>query len=113
MGLGRLAHLTGTCPHTGVPFTADAITHLGVPLTWDSVTAACAVYAKRANGMRFAARTWKALSLTLVGRVHVAKQVLAAMGQKTELDKLVGSLSHLKKQGGYPGDNVFQTFFPV
>ncbi|PNW73191.1 hypothetical protein CHLRE_14g622410v5 [Chlamydomonas reinhardtii] len=36
MGLGRFAHLTGPCPHTGVPFTTGAVTHLGVPLSWDS-----------------------------------------------------------------------------
>jgi hypothetical protein len=78
IGLGRLSHLTGTCPHTGVPFTQDAIIHLGVPLSWDSGTAANTLYSKRANSMRYVARLWGALSLTLVGRVHVAKQVLAA-----------------------------------
>ncbi|PNW82406.1 hypothetical protein CHLRE_06g278289v5 [Chlamydomonas reinhardtii] len=33
---------------------------------------------RRARGMAFVARLWAALSLTLVGRVHIAKQVLAA-----------------------------------
>lgn len=78
MGLGRLAHLTGACPHTGVPFTADAVVHLGVPLSWDSEAAAGALYDKRGRSMGFVARMWAALSLTLVGRVHIAKQVLAA-----------------------------------
>ncbi|PNW85714.1 hypothetical protein CHLRE_03g208555v5 [Chlamydomonas reinhardtii] len=78
MGLGRFAHLTGPCPHTGVPFTTGAVTHLGVPLSWDSDAAAADLYTRRARGMAFVARLWAALSLTLVGRVHVAKQVLAA-----------------------------------
>ena len=78
LGLGRLAHLTGLCPHTGVPFTQDAVTHLGVPLSWASEAATEALYDKRAHGMRYVARMWAALSLTLVGRVHIAKQVLAA-----------------------------------
>ncbi|PNW69683.1 hypothetical protein CHLRE_25g756397v5 [Chlamydomonas reinhardtii] len=78
MGLGRFAHLTGPCPHTGVPFTTGAVTHLGVPLSWDSDAAAADLYTRRARGMAFVARLWAALSLTLVGRVHIAKQVLAA-----------------------------------
>ncbi|PNW71738.1 hypothetical protein CHLRE_16g668125v5 [Chlamydomonas reinhardtii] len=36
------------------------------------------LYTRRARGMAFVARLWAALSLTLVGRVHIAKQVLAA-----------------------------------
>ncbi|PNW86642.1 hypothetical protein CHLRE_02g095032v5 [Chlamydomonas reinhardtii] len=78
MGLGRFAHLTGPCPHTGAPFTTGAVTHLGVPLSWDSDAAAADLYTRRARGMAFVARLWAALSLTLVGRVHIAKQVLAA-----------------------------------
>ncbi|PNW79986.1 hypothetical protein CHLRE_08g373350v5 [Chlamydomonas reinhardtii] len=78
MGLGRFAHLTGPCPHTGVPFTTGAVTHLGVPLSWDSDAAAADLYTRRARSMAFVARLWAALSLTLVGRVHIAKQVLAA-----------------------------------
>ncbi|PNW77638.1 hypothetical protein CHLRE_10g445226v5 [Chlamydomonas reinhardtii] len=78
MGLGRFAHLTGPCPHTGVPFTTGAVTHLGVPLSWDSDAAAADLHTRRARGMAFVARLWAALSLTLVGRVHIAKQVLAA-----------------------------------
>ncbi|PNW69657.1 hypothetical protein CHLRE_27g757147v5 [Chlamydomonas reinhardtii] len=78
MGLGRFAHLTGPCPHTGVPFTTGAVTHLGVPLSWDSDAAAADLFTRRARGMAFVARLWAALSLTLVGRVHIAKQVLAA-----------------------------------
>lgn len=78
IGLGRLAHLAGPCPHTGVPFTQDAVIHLGVPLSWASESAAKTLYDKRAKGMSYVARMWAALSLTLVGRVHIAKQVLAA-----------------------------------
>ncbi|PNW82408.1 hypothetical protein CHLRE_06g278291v5 [Chlamydomonas reinhardtii] len=76
--LCEVEEVQGPCPHTGVPFTTGAVTHLGVPLSWDSEAAAADLYTRRARGMAFVARLWAALSLTLVGRVHIAKQVLAA-----------------------------------
>jgi hypothetical protein len=81
LGLGRLAGLSGPCPHTGVPFSAVPVTDLGLPLAASSASRTAAtepLYARRVQRMAHASRLWQGLSLSLVGRVYIAKAVLAA-----------------------------------
>ena len=64
----------------GVPFVApgDHTRHLGVLLSaGDAVGAAKAMFAKRRAGVFLRVRSWARFNLSYLGRVHVAKQVLA------------------------------------
>lgn len=78
VGLGRLAGREGTCPHTGMEFLPRIPRHLGIPMAGNHGEAVEGLYKAREKGMRLAGKAWQALNLSLVGRVHIAKQVLAA-----------------------------------
>ena len=78
VGLGRLAGRVGVCQHTGMEFLPHIPRHLGIPLAGNYRETVEGVYKARENSMRFRGRAWQALNLSLLGRVHIAKQVLAA-----------------------------------
>ena len=64
----------------GVPFVApaDHTRHLGVLLSAGDVAgAAKAMFAKRRAGVMLRVRSWARFNLSYLGRLHVAKQVLA------------------------------------
>jgi Reverse transcriptase (RNA-dependent DNA polymerase) len=82
-GLTLGAHPLLVGPHagTGVPFVApgQSVRHLGVPLVvGDAGAAVAAVFAGKLQAMRFRILRWSKFKLTYLGRVHVAKQVLAS-----------------------------------
>jgi len=67
----------GLDQETGVEFATTAL-HLGIDLTTgDRQQAARKMYERRLKGLRCRVHHWQHLHLTHLGRVHVAKQVLA------------------------------------
>lgn len=77
--LGSHPPITGVCPVTGAQFAAAGERgrcHLGLPLTTDTHAAAGQCYAGRIGRLRSIARGWARHGLSMVGRVHIAKQVL-------------------------------------
>lgn len=66
---------------TGVPFVPPGqhLRHLGVLLSvGDPAGARKAMFAKRLAGVQFRVRNWARFDLSYLGRLHVAKQVLAS-----------------------------------
>ena len=66
---------------TGVPFVPPGqhLRHLGVLLSVGDPEGACkAMFAKRRSGVQFRVRSWARFDLSYLGRLHVAKQVLAS-----------------------------------
>lgn len=79
--LGSHPPIVGTHAATGIPFQSslDHIRHLGIPLTTgDKEAAASALYGKKLKSVCARIRHWARHRLSLVGRLHVAKQVLAS-----------------------------------
>lgn len=79
--LGQAQPFSGVDPHTGVKFLGpadDPHKHLGVLLAHDQGRAASAMYAARLRGLHASIRHWGKHALTYVGRLHVAKAVLAS-----------------------------------
>ena len=81
MALGSHPPIQGKHPTSGVEFVppGQAVRHLGVLLTTGDRAAAAATMWEQLVG-KVAARLqhWRAVELSYWGRVHVAKQVLAA-----------------------------------
>ena len=80
MGIGSLQHLIGLDPATAITFSAagTSITHLGIPLSTDPDTAAAALYTDILQRLQARIARWAGFRLSLIGRAHVAKQVLVA-----------------------------------
>ena len=81
MGIGCLQHLTGPDADTGITFSAagSAITHLGIPLSTDPDAAARTLYTAILQRLDRRIARWSGFRLSLLGRAHVAKQVLVSM----------------------------------
>jgi hypothetical protein len=79
--LGAHPPIVGAHAPTGITFrgAAETIRHLGVLLTKGSRAAAAAtMWQKCVSSVAARVRHWSAFDLTLLGRVHVAKSVMAA-----------------------------------
>ena len=70
---------SGVDTATGIPFSArgTSVRHLGIRLGTDTALAAQETYAPILASVRSTAKHWASRQLTQLGRVHVAKQVLA------------------------------------
>jgi hypothetical protein len=71
----------GVEPVTQVPFVAPAehVRHLGILISaGDQPAATRAMFAKRLTAVRLHIRCWARFSLSYLGRLHIAKQVLAS-----------------------------------
>jgi exonuclease III len=78
MGLGTLAHMTGHHGGTGVTFTTAPLRHLGILLGNEEEAAALAMYERRRGAVYGAIRAWAPFHLSALGRLHVAKSVIAS-----------------------------------
>ena len=79
--LGSHAPIVGQHPGTGICFkaTLEAVRHLGVPLTAGCMDSHVAIlYQRKLGAIAARIRHWSRLDLSLFGRAHVAKQVLAS-----------------------------------
>ena len=78
MDIGCLQHLTGPDTDIGTTFSAagSAITNLGIPLSTDPDAAAHALYTAFLERLDRRIARWSGFRLSLLGRAHVAKQVL-------------------------------------
>ena len=81
MGIGCLQHLTGPYADTGITFSAagSAISHLGIPLSMEPDAAARTLYTANLQRLDRRIARWSGFRLSLLGRAHVAKQVLVSM----------------------------------
>ena len=81
MGIGSLQHLVCPDPATGITFSVAGTTarHLGIPLSTDTTSAAEALYTDILQRLQTRIGHWSGSRLSLLGRAHVAKQVLVAM----------------------------------
>ena len=70
----------GVDPDTGIPFVPPGKSHkhLGIRLSTDQSAAAAETYVAILGAVRGVANHWVSRQLTQIGRVHVAKQVLAS-----------------------------------
>ena len=70
----------GVDPDTGIPFVPPGKSHkhLGIRLSTDQAAAATETYVAILGAVRGVANHWVSRQLTQIGRVHVAKQVLAS-----------------------------------
>ena len=70
----------GLDPGSGITFVrrGQSVRHLGIRISTDPHTAALETYTAILGAVRQAANHWVSRQLTLIGRVHVAKQVLAS-----------------------------------
>ena len=70
----------GLPPGSGVTFvqTGESVRHLGIRISTEPHTAALETYTAMLGAVRQAASHWISRQLTTIGRVHVAKQVLAS-----------------------------------
>ena len=77
MGIGCLQHLVAT----GITFSAagTSVRHLGIPLSTDASTAAETLYTNILQRLHARIACWSGFRLSLLGRAHVAKQVLVSM----------------------------------
>ena len=78
--LGSHPPLEGHDPVTGVKFVGprDTVKHLGVLLTKGCrAAAATAMWQKRVSSVAARVQHWRSVDLTLLGRVYVARQVMA------------------------------------
>ena len=79
--LGSHPPLVGHHAATGITFKGplEAVRHLGIPLTsGNSATAISALYGRKLRAVCARIRHWSRFKLSKLGRVHVAKQVLAS-----------------------------------
>ena len=79
--LGSHPPIVGVHAATGICFKppSEATRHLGVPLSsGDLAPHVTALYRRKLQGIAARIRHWSRLDLCLVGRAHVAKQVLAS-----------------------------------
>ena len=78
--LGPGDDFSGVDTASGIPYSerGASIRHLGVRLSTDPVRAAQEMYTPILAAIRNTARHWASRQLTQLGRVHVAKQVLAS-----------------------------------
>ena len=78
--LGPGDDFSGVDTASGIPYSARgaSVRHLGVRLSTDPVRAAQEMYTPILAAIRSTARHWASRQLTQLGRVHVAKQVLAS-----------------------------------
>ena len=78
--LGPGDNFSGVDTLSGIPFSArgTSVRHLGVRLSTDLSKAAHDMYTPILAAVRSTARHWASRRLTQLGRVHVAKQVLAS-----------------------------------
>ena len=82
MGIGCLQHLVGPDPayrHHLSSAAGTSVRHLGVPLSTDACTAAEVLYTDILKRLQARIARWSGFRLSLLGRAHVAKQVLVAM----------------------------------
>ncbi|CAL5220132.1 g2089 [Coccomyxa viridis] len=81
MGIGSLQHLVGPDQATGITFSAagTSVRHLGIPLSTDAGRAAETLYADILQRLHTRIARWSGFRLSLLGRAHVAKQVLVSM----------------------------------
>lgn len=80
--LGGHAPIVGRHAGTGITFKGplDVTRHLGIPLTTGSQDAAVRdLYARKLRAICARARHWSQYELSMLGRIHVAKQVLASV----------------------------------
>ena len=70
----------GEDPDTGITFVQPSASHkhLGIRLSTDAASAATDTYSAILGAVRRVANHWVSRQLTQIGRVHVAKQVLAS-----------------------------------
>ena len=78
VGLGPLASMSGPHAGTGITFTTEPVRHLGVMLGHDEAATAEATFTKRRAAIYTTIRTWAPNQLSYLGRLHVAKSVLAS-----------------------------------
>ena len=78
--LGNPAAVSGLDADCGMPFAArgESIRHLGVRLNTSPLTGETETFTGILAAVRTAALHWAARNLTMIGRIHVAKQVLAS-----------------------------------
>ena len=81
MGIGSLQHLAGPDQATGITFSAAGtlVRHLGKPLSTDAGAAAETLYTDILQRLNARIARWSGFRLSLLGRAHVAKQVLVSM----------------------------------
>ena len=81
LGRGSLSHLIGPDPVTGVTFAApgSSVKHLGIPLSNQPAAAATALHTAIVTKVEARIARWSGFPLSTLGRVYVAKQVLASM----------------------------------
>ena len=81
MGVGSLQYLAGPDAATGITISAagSATTHLGIPLSTDPDAAARSLYTDIPQRLNRRIARWSGFRLSLLGRAHVAKQVLVSM----------------------------------
>ena len=81
MGIGSLQHLAGPDAATGITFSAagSATTHLSTSLSTDPDAAARSLYTDILQRLNRRIARWSGSRLSLLGRAHVAKQVLVSM----------------------------------
>ena len=76
-----MQHLTGLDPATEITFSAisTSVRHLGIRLSRDADTAARSLYRDILGRLNSRIARWSGFRLSLIGRAHVAKQVLVSM----------------------------------
>ena len=81
MGIGSLQHLVGPDAATGIALCAagSATTHLGIFPSTDPDAAARTLYTDFLQRLDRRIARWSGFRLSLLGRAHVAKQVLVSM----------------------------------
>ena len=81
VGIGSLQHLAGPDAATGIAFSTagSATTHLGILLSTDPDAAARSLYTDILQRLDRRIARWSGFRLSLLGRAHVAKQVLVSM----------------------------------
>ncbi|BDA45594.1 hypothetical protein COCOBI_07-3810 [Coccomyxa sp. Obi] len=77
----RFSHLEGPDAATGVTFVAQDASgkYLGVPLSRQPEAAATAIYSAILRKVEVKIARWSGFRLSLLGRAHVAKQLLASI----------------------------------
>ena len=78
--LGNPDAVTGLDADCGMPFAGrgESIRHLGIRLNTTPLTGETETFTSILGAVRATASHWTARNLTMIGRIHVAKQVLAS-----------------------------------
>jgi exonuclease III len=78
--LGNPSAISGLDTDCGMPFAArgESIRHLGIRLNTTPLTGETETFTSILGAVRATASHWAARNLTMIGRIHVAKQVLAS-----------------------------------